>query len=242
MSEDRFQLLRALEAILFAAAEPLSVPVLAARLPDGADIPGLLQELQGLYANRGVNLVERDGNWAFRTATDLAAYFQIAKEQVKKLTRAAVETLAIVAYHQPVTRAEIEEIRGVALSRGTLDSLLEAGWIKPKGRRETPGNPVEWATTQIFLDHFGLESLAALPGIEELRAAGLLEKQPSLTTLGIQALRPSDDGAGPDDDAADTEELDEDALVAALETADESVEDDASGEAADQDAEPMQTA
>ena len=188
MSEDRFQLLRQLEALLFASAEPLGEKALAGRFPEGTDLPGLLQELAGLYANRGVHLIQLDGRWAFRTAPDMAAKLQTETQVVRKLTRAAIETLAIVAYHQPVTRAEIEEIRGVALSKGTLDSLLEAGWIRPKGRRQTPGRPVTWVTTEAFLDHFGLESCEALPGLEELRAAGLLDARSAISTLGAQAM------------------------------------------------------
>jgi segregation and condensation protein B len=187
MTDDRFQLLRLLEAILFAATEPLAEKELAGRMPEGADITGLLQELKDLYANRGVHLLAFEDRWAFRTAPDLASKFHVEKEVVRKLSRAAIETLAIIAYHQPATRAEIEEIRGVMLSRGTLEALLEAGWIKPKGRRETPGRPVTWGTTDAFLEHFGLESLEALPGVEELRAAGLLDKRPAIAALGLAA-------------------------------------------------------
>ena len=172
MSEDRFQLLRLLEATLFATSEPMAEKSLAERLPEGADIAGLLQELAGLYANRGVHLLQIGERWAFRTAPDLGDRLQIETTVARKLSRAAIETLAIIAYHQPVTRAEVEEIRGVALSRGTLDTLLEAGWIRPKGRRQTPGRPVTWVTTEAFLDHFGLESREALPGIEELQGRG----------------------------------------------------------------------
>ena len=186
MSEDRFETLRFLEAVLFAAAEPLTEKVMAQRLPDDADIKGLLEELKGHYANRGVNLMQFDGRWAFRTSPDLSHRMSIERKVVRKLTRAAMETLAIIAYHQPTTRAEIEEIRGVVISKGTLDSLLEADWIRPAGRRETPGRPVTWATTTAFLEHFNLESCAALPGIEELRAAGLLDARSAVSTLGTQ--------------------------------------------------------
>ena len=188
MTDDRFQLLRLLEAILFAATEPLAEKELAGRMPEDADITGLLQELKDLYANRGVHLLAFDGRWAFRTAPDLASKFHVEKEVVRKLSRAAIETLAIIAYHQPATRAEIEDIRGVAVSAGTLDMLLEIGWIKPKGRRETPGRPVTWATTDAFLEHFGLESCDALPGVEELKAAGLLDARATVATLGTQGL------------------------------------------------------
>ena len=224
--EDRFQLLRLLEAMLFASAEPVAATALAARMPEGTDVPELLEELATHYANRGVNLVRRDDRWAFRTAADLAPRLQIETQVPRKLSRAAVETLAIIAYHQPVTRGEIEEIRGVALSRGTLDTLLEAGWIRPKGRRRTPGRPVTWVTTDAFLDHFGLESRDALPGIEELKAAGLLETGTAVSTLGMQAmasaLPPGDEGrdGAEDTDAeatGDAGELDEEALIAGLE-------------------------
>ena len=222
MSEDRFQLLRLLEAILFASAEPMTEKTLAQRLPEGADIAGLLQELAGLYANRGVHLMQLGDRWAFRTAPDLGDRLQTETVVARKLSRAAVETLAIIAYHQPLTRAEVEEIRGVALSRGTLDTLLEANWIRPKGRRQTPGRPVTWVTTDAFLDHFGLESREALPGIEELKAAGLLDARSAISTLGAQAMAavppPEDEGEeengaeedvapGDDEAAADFESM-----------------------------------
>ena len=167
--------LRHLEALLFAAPQPLAEAELAARLGDGADVPELLRQLAGHYAERGVNLVRLAGGWTFRTAADLAPGLANERTIARKLSRAAVETLAIVAYHQPVTRAEIEAIRGVVLARGTLDRLLEAGWIRPGGRREAPGRPLNWVTTPQFLAHFGLDSLAELPGLDELRAAGLLD-------------------------------------------------------------------
>ena len=179
---DRHQQLRLLEALLFAAAEPLDEATLAARLPDGADLPALLAALAEQYANRGVRLVRVGRNWALRTAPDLAPFLRIETRVGRKLSQAAVETLAIIAYHQPVTRAEIEEIRGKSLSRGTLDLLLEAGWVRPKGRRRTPGRPVTWGTSDTFLDHFGLESLEDLPGVDELKAAGLLDARPAIAT------------------------------------------------------------
>jgi segregation and condensation protein B len=209
MSEDRFQLIRLLEAMLFAAAEPLPAPALGKRLPEGANVDELLLELQGLYANRGVNLVRHEDLWCFRTASDLADRLAIETTVTRKLSRAAIETLAIVSYHQPVTRAEIEEIRGVALSQGTLDKLLEVGWIKPKGRRQTPGRPVTWVTTDAFLSHFGLESLEALPGVEELKAAGLLDARPAISTLGAGVMAAMQGGGGidsEDDEENDGEE------------------------------------
>lgn len=183
---DHFQQLRLLEAVLFASSEPVSESVLAQRLPENTDVAVLLEELRDYYSNRGVNLKRIEDKWAFRTADDLASYMTVSKEVPKKLSRAALETLAIIAYHQPVTRAEVEDIRGVALSKGTLDILLEAEWVKPKGRRRAPGRPVTWGTTGQFLDHFGLENLRDLPGIEELKAAGLLERRPGLGTLAMQ--------------------------------------------------------
>jgi len=216
MTADRFELLRRLEAMLFASAEPLAETDLAARLPDNADLPGLLGELSGHYANRGVNLVRRGRGWAFRTAADIAPFLNLERQIMRKLSRAAVETLAIIAYQQPVTRAEIEEIRGVALSRGTLDILLEAGWIKPKGRRRVAGRPVTWGTTEAFLDHFGLESLDVLPGIEELKAAGLLDRSGGISAI---AMREADVLA--DETAVEEDEADDasDFLEATLETA-----------------------
>ena len=186
MTVERFELLRRLEAMLFASTEPLSEADLAARLPDGVDLIDLVEELRGHYAGRGVNLVHRGRGWAFRTAADVAPFLKLEREVPRKLSRAAIETMAIIAYQQPVTRAEIEEIRGVALSRGTLDILLEAGWIRPRGRRRVAGRPVTWGTTEAFLDHFGLESLDALPGIDELKAAGLLERRGGVSAIAMR--------------------------------------------------------
>jgi len=205
MAADRFEHLRLIEALLFASDEPLAPGRIASFLPEGADLPGLLDDLRGLYANRGVTLVQLGDRWAFRTAPDLASRLAIERRQERKLTRAAIETLAIVAYHQPVTRGEIEEIRGVALSKGTLDTLLEAGWIRPRGRRRTPGKPVTWGTSDGFLSHFGLESLDSLPGIEELKAAGLLDVRPAITSLGERGLLPRALGPGEEDTDADDE-------------------------------------
>ncbi|HWJ76355.1 MAG TPA: SMC-Scp complex subunit ScpB [Kaistia sp.] len=167
--------LRMVEAILFASAAPLSADEIASRLPDGSDVANLLRELQHAYSGRGVNLVKVAGKWMFRTADDLAFLLRREQDEPKKLSRAALETLAIIAYHQPVTRAEIEEIRGVSTSKGTLDVLLETGWLRMRGRRKTPGRPITYGTTEDFLIHFGLESVGDLPGLEELRGAGLLD-------------------------------------------------------------------
>jgi segregation and condensation protein B len=172
---ERAEELRILEALLFAAEEPLDEKILAARLPAGVDLRSLLAQLQKDYASRGVNLVRVAGKWTLRTASDLA--WLLTKEAVvaRKLSRAAVETLSIVAYHQPVTRAEVEEIRGVTTSKGTLDVLLETGWIRLRGRRKAPGRPVTYGTSEAFLSHFGLEALTDLPGLDELKGSGLIE-------------------------------------------------------------------
>jgi segregation and condensation protein B len=184
-----------------------------------------MEEVANLYANRGVNLVRLDGKWIFRTAPDLGGRLQIESKVTRRLSRAALETLAVIAYHQPVTRAEIEEVRGVALSKGTLDTLLEIGWVRPKGRRRTPGRPVTWVTTDLFLSQFGLESLDALPGVEELRAAGLLDVRSALSALGAQALtdtaRPANQD-NPEGEDGDTDDADDGIELAALGDFDES--------------------
>jgi len=185
---ERAQQLRLVEALLFAAPEPLSGEELTRRLGEETDVAGLLCELRESYAERGVNLVRLAGGWTFRTAPDLAPNLRSERAVSRRLSRAAVETLAIIAYHQPVTRAEIEAIRGVALARGTLDRLLEAGWVRPKGRREAPGRPLTWATTPAFLAHFGLDSLNELPGVDELRAAGLLDIGPAVLSEAADAV------------------------------------------------------
>jgi segregation and condensation protein B len=165
---------RMAEAIVFASAEPVSEKQLAQRLPDGLDIPAVMAELRLVYEKRGVNLMKVGDAWAFRTAGDLAFLMSRDSIQQKKLSRAALEVLAIIAYHKPVTRAEIEEIRGVETSKGTIDTLMETGWIRMRGRRRSPGRPVTYGTTEAFLDHFGLEELRDLPGMDELKGAGLL--------------------------------------------------------------------
>ncbi|WP_042704370.1 SMC-Scp complex subunit ScpB [Azospirillum sp. B506] len=181
-TEARIGRLRLLEALLFASAEPLDEETLAGRI--GPEVGLLLEELRAHYAPRGITLVRTGGGWAFRTAVDLAPELRREEEVSRKLSRAAIETLAIIAYHQPVTRGEIESIRGVATSKGTLDLLMEHGWVRPGKRRETPGRPLTWITTDHFLDHFGLESLRDLPSVDDLRAAGLLDSRPVLLGLG----------------------------------------------------------
>ncbi len=181
-------LLRLAEALIFASAEPVSERTLVEHLPEGVDVQALLAELETHYGARGFTLVRRGGGWAFRTAPDLAESLKVERTQERKLSRAAVETLAIIAYHQPVTRAEIEEIRGVALSKGTLDILFAAGWVRPKGRRRSPGRPLTWGTSDGFLDHFGLTALDDLPGIKELEAAGLLDSRAAAGAYGNRAV------------------------------------------------------
>jgi segregation and condensation protein B len=185
MSEDN---IRILEALLFASAEPLSVKELHERMPEGADVGAALMALKKHYDGRGVNLVEMDNHWAFRTASDLAEVLNLEKQVEKKLSRAALETLSIIAYHQPVTRAEVENIRGVATHRGTLDTLIEAGWIKPGRRRETPGRPLTWVTTPVFLDAFQLESIMDLPGLDDLKASGMLDRRPAIEAIPAAVL------------------------------------------------------
>jgi segregation and condensation protein B len=182
---------RMAEAIIFASAEPVTLKQLAARLPEGADVPAAMAELQNIYARRGVNLVRIGDAWAFRTASDLAFLMSRDSVQPRKLSRAALEVLAIIAYHQPVTRAEIEEIRGVETSKGTLDTLLETEWVRMRGRRRTPGRPVTYGTTEAFLDHFSLEEIRDLPGMEELKGAGLLSaRMPSNFSIPLPPADP----------------------------------------------------
>lgn len=183
MSDVQGELIRIIEALLFASSEPLSTSDLHEHMPEGADVGGALMELQAHYEGRGVNLVNLDGKWAFRTAADLSEALALEKEVTRKPSRAALETLAIIAYHQPVTRAEIENIRGVVTHRGTLDALIEAGWVKPGRRRETPGRPLTWVTTTEFLDQFSLESVMDLPGLDDLKASGLLDRRPAIEAI-----------------------------------------------------------
>jgi segregation and condensation protein B len=186
--------LRLLEATIFASGEPVTHEMLTRQLGEDADLPLMLAELKQLYATRGVNLVETDGQWSFRTAPDISPFMKITRQPRRKLPRAAAEVVAIIAYHQPVTRADIESIRGVDTSKGTLDILLELGWVRPGKRRDSPGRPMTWYTTDDFLSHFNLESLKDLPGLDELKAAGLLDARPTAAHLP----RESDDGQGTD--------------------------------------------
>ena len=175
--------LHILEAMLFASAQPLSPKMMHERLPEGTDLNVLLGELKETYTGRGIELVETGGQWALRTAQEVAGALTVEKDVERKLSRAALETLAIIAYHQPVTRAEIENIRGVATHKGTLDMLMEMEWVKPGRRRETPGRPLTWMVTNAFLDHFGLETIMDLPGLDDLKASGLLDRRPAIDTI-----------------------------------------------------------
>lgn len=194
---------RVVEALLFASAEPLGQAEIAARLPAGANIDGLLADLVEDYAGRGVNLVAVAGKWMFRTAPDLGALVRADQPEERRLSRAALETLAVIAYHQPVTRAEIEEVRGVTMSKGTLDVLLATGLVRMRGRRRTPGRPITWGTTEGFLVHFGLEAIGDLPGLDELKGAGLIE-----TSLppGFKVPVPSDSVLAEDEDPLEGDE------------------------------------
>lgn len=167
--------LRLLEALLFAAVEPIDIETLRERMAEGTDVGSLLARLTRDYAGRGINLVNVAGRWRFQTAPDLAGHLIDIKEAPRKLSRAALETLAIIAYHQPVTRAEIEDVRGVAVSKGTIDVLMELSWVRLRGRRRTPGRPVTYGTSEAFLAHFNLEQISDLPGRDDLKAAGLLD-------------------------------------------------------------------
>ena len=199
---------RAVEAALFAATEPQTVEQLRAQIGDEADIPAALERLVSDYTGRGVELVERGGRWHFQTASDLAWLLRRETEQTRKLSRAATETLAIIAYHEPVSRAEIEAIRGVQVSKGTIDVLMEEGWVAPAGRREVPGRPLIYATTPEFLTHFGLASRRDLPGLEDLRAAGLLDP----VDLALEgALATDDDEHG--EESADRSSDETDSLL-----------------------------
>lgn len=224
--------MRIAEAMLFAAAEPLDEAEIAKRMPDGVAVSDVLVRLKADYAPRGVNLLRVGKKWLFRTAADLGWLLMRENTEPRKLSRAALETLAIVAYHQPVTRAEIEDIRGVSISKGTMDVLIETGWVRLRGRRRTPGRPVTYGTTEAFLLHFGLESISDLPGLEELKGAGLFDgRLPS----GFAVPLPSDDSALAEDEdplEADAQEefaqLDEAEAEATV--SDEASEDDTAAE------------
>ena len=205
---DMAEAVRMAEAIVFASAEPVSRKALVQRLPDGVDVVSVMAEMQRQYEKRGVNLIKVGDGWAFRTAGDLAFLMSRDSVQQKKLSRAALEVLAIIAYHQPVTRAEIEEIRGVETSKGTIDTLMESAWIRMRGRRRTPGRPVAYGTTETFLDHFGLQEIRDLPGMDELKGAGLLSaRMPSSFVMPQPSADP--DLFGEDEDPLTDIDLEE---------------------------------
>jgi segregation and condensation protein B len=202
------------EAIVFASSEPVSEKALLERLPEDIELEPLMRELQQAYSGRGVNLVKLGDHWAFRTADDLGFLLQKEAVDTRKLSRAALEVLAIIAYHQPVTRAEIEEIRGVSTSKGTLDVLLETQWVRMRGRRKTPGRPVTYGTTLAFLDQFGLEELRDLPGLEELKGAGLLRSQ---VPANFVVPEPNDsEELAEDEDPLEPQDLEELGLLSPL--------------------------
>jgi len=192
--------IRLVEALLFASQRPLKAQDIEDRLPVGVPVMELISELKNDYLSRGVNLVNIAGGWTFRTADDLKDNLRSLVQVKRRLSAAAIETLAIIAYHQPVTRGDIEAIRGVAVSKGTLDTLLECNWIRPRGRRRVPGRPLQWGTSEEFLEYFSLENLNDLPGIEELKATGLLEKRDSLTSLILPDDLPVEDDSGDQDE------------------------------------------
>ncbi len=229
--------LRLIEALLFASAEPLTVNAIRERMPADADVGGLLMELQKTYEGRGVSLLNMEGHWAFRTSADLADALSMKKDVQRKLSKAAMETLAIVAYHQPVTRPEIENIRGVAISNGTLDVLMECGWVKPGRRRDTPGRPLTWVTSSAFLDHFGLTALTDLPGMDELKSSGLLDARPAIDVTTGSLFGAEDEMLAEDlNDSDIDDEEDDDAYDASNESAEDEVasaSEDESDEAAE---------
>lgn len=243
--EDPVQQKRLIEALLFASPEPISLRMIQNRLPESADVGAILLELQADYAERGVNLVRMEDVWAFRTPADMGAHLALTKKEEKKLSRAALETLAIISYHQPITRAEVENIRGVATSKGTLDVLMEAGWIKPGRRLETPGRPLTWITTNVFLDEFGLTDLKELPGISELKATGLLDTRPAIDTIpGAADLFGANENKQSVSEDEQFDEEDDDNYDAAAEDkveqpaesqSEESAEDDSDDEDSDED-------
>lgn len=224
---------RIAEALLFAATEPMPEAAIAARLPEGVAVADVMAALREDYAHRGVRLVRVGAKWLFRTADDLAWLLSASGREVKKLSRAGLETLAIIAYHQPATRAEIEDIRGVAVAKGTLDVLLETGWVKPRGRRRAPGRPVTYGTTEGFLLHFGLETIADLPGLDELRGAGLFDgRLPPSFTVPL----PRDGDLDEDEDPLDAEEPpDTDAELYAAEDGEPMERDDEEPDSLDRD-------
>ncbi|MCX5515135.1 SMC-Scp complex subunit ScpB [Kaistia algarum] len=203
--ESRRLALRMVEALLFASDQPLAAADIGARLPEGSDVEALLSELEHAYSARGVNLVRVGGKWMFRTASDLSFLLKRDYAETRRLSRPALETLAIIAYHQPVTRAEIEEVRGVSTSKGTIDVLMEQGWVRMRGRRRTPGRPITYGTTDSFLVHFGLDAIGDLPGLDELKGAGLLDGR---IPPGFQVPEPRDgDELSDDEDPLDPGDL-----------------------------------
>lgn len=204
---------RIIEALIFASPDAVTDKTIRQHLPDDATYDSVMAQLQSRYGDdSGIDLVQFDGNWAMRSAADVAEHLKTIRESEKPLSRAALETLSIIAYHQPVTRAEIEEIRGVSISKGTLDILLEMGWVRPKGRRRTPGRPITWATSAGFLDHFGLTQINDLPGLDELKKTGLLTTGQTISDV-MRSDQSEDDDGDSEDDIEDMDQLVMDELI-----------------------------
>ena len=201
--------IKILEAILFASGEPLDENDLKEKIKDKNNISKLLLEIKDFYKNRGINLIKTGNKWSFRTAEDLSDELTIFKTQKRKLSRAALETLSIIAYHQPITRSEIENIRGVQMGRGSIDHLMEIGWIKPSGRRNIPGKPTLWSTTELFIEHFGLNDLLDLPNKDELKASGFLDKRAAIATISDLAQTDDLTDISKDDEINEDENLDD---------------------------------
>ncbi|MDC0057358.1 SMC-Scp complex subunit ScpB [Alphaproteobacteria bacterium] len=201
--------IKIIEAILFASSDPVSEDDLKEKISDKKNFDEYLLNIQKFYATRGINLIKTGSKWSFRTSSDLIDDLTIFKEQKRKISRAALETLAIIAYHQPITRSEIENIRGVQMGRGSIDHLLEIGWIKPGARKSIPGKPTLWSTTDMFLEHFGLENLSTLPNKEELKASGFLDKRAAIATISDLAKENTEETEIQEDDYSEEEKLED---------------------------------
>lgn len=201
--------LKILEAVLFASGEPIEEKYLGEKIDDSGNVKKYLNELKQFYEQRGVNLINTGNKWSFRTSTELSSDLTIFKKQKRKLSRAALETLSIIAYQQPITRSEIENIRGVQMGRGSIDHLIEIGWIKPSGRKNIPGKPTLWATTELFIEHFGLKNISDLPNKDELKASGFLDKRSAIATISDLAENNDNNDQFDNSDTEDDTNLDD---------------------------------